>query len=99
VADVSVNLYNPIAHSIIATNKKNTRVNILPIRHCCDASTGIIAFIFDVWGDITSIVTHAKFYVNRFWGFNVLIALADHPYNSVVYLARLQCKKHEFEKS
>jgi len=53
--------------------------------------TGAIVLNFGVLGDIADIITHAKFYVNRFRDFRVLtpqilpfsIGLAGRPYNSV----------------
>ena len=47
--------------------------------------------IFGVRGDIADVITHTKFYVNRFRGFGILtppilpfsIGLAGRPYNSV----------------
>ena len=53
--------------------------------------SGAIAFVFGVWGDVADVITHAKFYVNRFRDFGVLtppifpisIGLAGRPYNSV----------------
>jgi len=39
---------------------------------CRDAPTEAIALDFGMAGDIVDIITHAKFYVNRFRGFGVL---------------------------
>ena len=58
---------------------------------CRDAPTGVIALNFGMLGDITDIITRAKFYVNRFRGLGVMsppiltfsIGLAGRPYNSV----------------
>ena len=58
---------------------------------CWDAPTGAIALNFGLPGDVADVITHAKFYVNRFTGFGLLtptilsfsIGLADRPYNSV----------------
>ena len=69
--------------------KKSRESNISP--SCRDAPTGAIAVIFGVRGDIAVIITHTKFYVNRFRGFGILtppilpfsIGLAGCPYNSV----------------
>ena len=59
---------------------------------CPVAPFGAIAFVFGVWDDIADVITHAKFYVNRFRGFRVLtppifpisIGLAGRLYNSVI---------------
>ena len=56
-----------------------------------DAPTEAIALSFGVLGDITDIITHAKFYVNWFRGFGVVtpqilplsIGLAGRHYNSI----------------
>jgi len=56
-----------------------------------DAPTGVIASNLGMWGDIADVISHAKFYVNRFRGFGVLtppillfsLGLAGRPYNSV----------------
>ena len=69
--------------------KKSRESDISP--SCRDAPTGAIAVIFGVRGDIADIITHTKFYVNRFRGFGILtppilpfsIGLAGRPYNSV----------------
>jgi len=63
--------------------------------------TGAIAFNFGVRSDIADIMTHAKFYVNRFRGFGVLtpplpilpfsIGWTGRPYNSVSSATMLQC--------
>jgi len=58
---------------------------------CSDTLTGAIAFIFGVVGDIADIIVRAKFYVDLFRGFGVLIPpisphilrLAGCPYNNV----------------
>ena len=57
---------------------------------CKDAPTGAIALSFGMLGDITDIITRAKFYVKRFRDLGVLsppiltfsIGLAGSPYNS-----------------
>ena len=58
---------------------------------CQDAPTGAIALNFGMLGDIADIITHAKFCVNQFMGFEVLtrpiflfsIGFAGRPYNGV----------------
>jgi len=60
--------------------------------HVRDAPTVAIALNFGVRVDITDLITHTKFCVNRFRGFGVLIppilqlsiGLAGRPYNSVI---------------
>ena len=69
--------------------KKSRESDISP--SCRDAPTGAIAVIFGVRGDIADIITHTKFYVDRFRGFGILtrpilpfsIGLAGRPYNRV----------------
>jgi len=50
--------------------KKHARVITSPI--CRGAPTGAIALNFGMLDDIANIITHAKFYVNRFREFGVL---------------------------
>jgi len=46
-----------------------------------DTPTWMIVVNFGMWGDIVDIITHAKFYVNRFrgWGF------CDTPKSALLY--------------
>jgi len=70
---------------------------------CREAHTVAIALSFGMPGDIVDAITHAKFYVNLFGGFGVLIppilpfsiiGLASRPYDCRVSTTMLHCDCH-----